>query len=63
MRDKLSKLIDVKTLVTFAVIGVFSYLAIIGRIDTKDVMIVVTAIITYFFSKPKKEGGDNEGIS
>ena len=60
MKEKISRLIDVKTIITFVVIGVFAYLAVVGRVDTKDVMIVVTAITTYFFSK--KEDGRDESI-
>ena len=51
MKERFSKLIDVKTLVTFAVVGVFSYLAVVGRIEAKDFMGVVLMIITFFFAK------------
>lgn len=51
MKDKLSKLIDVKTIVTFAVIAVFVYLAVAGKIPVEQVMIVVTLIVTFFFAK------------
>ncbi len=55
MKDKFAKLIDVKSIVTFVVIGVFAYLAIVGRVDAKDFMVIVTSIITYFFAR--KGGG------
>jgi hypothetical protein len=51
MLDKIAKLIDVKTLVTFTVIAVFATLALTGKIDVKDVMQVVLIIITFFFAK------------
>lgn len=51
MKDKLSKLIDVKTIVTFAVIAVFVYLAVVGKIPVEQVMIIVTLIVTFFFAK------------
>lgn len=51
MKDRIADLIDVKSIVTFAVIGVFAYLAVIGRVEPKDFMIIVTSIITYFFAK------------
>ena len=56
MKEKLAKLIDVKTIVTFAVVGVFSYLAVIGKIEPKDFMGVVLMIITFFFAKKSSEG-------
>ena len=58
MKNKIANLIDVKTIVTFIVIGVFAYLAIKGKISTDNVMIVVTSIISFFFAKQnnKKDG-------
>lgn len=53
---ELLKLIDVKTIVTFAVVGVFSYLSIVGKIEPKDLMAVVLMVITFFFAK--KSTGD-----
>jgi hypothetical protein len=55
MKDKIAKLIDVKTIVTFAVIGVFCYLSAIGKIPIEAFMIVTTAIITFFFAKKKDD--------
>lgn len=57
MREKFAKLIDVKSIVTFIVIGVFAYLAIVGKVEAKDFMVIVTAIITYFFAR---KGGSDE---
>ena len=56
-REKLAKLIDVKTIVTFMVVGVFSYLAVIGKIEPKDFMAVVLMIITFFFAKKSDDQG------
>lgn len=58
MLNKIAKLIDVKTIVTFIVFGVFAYLAIKGIIETKDVMIAVIMVATYFFNKPSKKDSD-----
>ena len=44
-------MIDVKTVVTFAVVGVFSYLSVVGKIEPKDLMAVVMMVITFFFAK------------
>lgn len=51
IKERLAKLIDVKTVVTFMVVGVFSYLAVVDRVETKDFMAVVLMIITFFFAK------------
>ena len=54
-KERLAKLIDVKTVVTFTVIGVFSYLAVIGKIEPKDFMGVVLMIVTFFFAKKSED--------
>ena len=59
-------LIKVKTIVTFTVIAVFAYLAIIGKIEPNDVMAVVMLIVGFFFAKPdskpkKDQTEDGEG--
>ena len=51
LKERLARLIDVKTVVTFAVVGVFSYLSIVGKIEPKDLMAVVMMVITFFFAK------------
>jgi hypothetical protein len=55
LKEKFAKLIDVKTVVTFTVIGVFSYLAVIGKIEPKDFMAVVLMIVTFFFAKKSED--------
>ena len=49
MRGNLAKLLKVKTLVTFAVVTVFSVLALQGRIASDDVMIVVCMVVSFYF--------------
>jgi len=50
---RLAKLIDVKTIVTFAVVGTLCYLAIKQnvQIPSEAFVMVITAIITYFFTR------------
>lgn len=50
-KERLAKLVDVKTVVTFAVVGVFAYLSVVGKIEPKDLMAVVMMVITFFFAK------------
>ena len=51
MFKKITDLIDVKSIITIMVFGVFSYLSIVNRIDAKDFMIVLTMLATYYFTK------------
>lgn len=49
MKTNLANLIKVKTIVTFAVVAVFAYLAIIGKITPENVMIIVTTVVAFYF--------------
>ena len=48
-KDRLAKLIDVKTIVTLTLTAVFSYLSVIGKISADNFMTVFTVIISFFF--------------
>lgn len=60
MLSKIAKLIDVKSIVTLVLTGVFSYLAISGKIDAEQFMLVFTTVIAFYFGrklgKEEKEG-------
>ena len=47
--ENLANLIKVKTIVTLAVMGVFSTLALKGDITPDNVMIVVSTVIAFYF--------------
>jgi len=49
IKGNLANLIKVKTIVTLAVMAVFAYLAVKGKITPDNVMIVVTTVIAFYF--------------
>lgn len=53
MKDKLSKLLSVKSLVTLVLTGVVAYLAIIGEFDIKEIYLMIIAF--YFGTQAVKE--------
>ena len=59
LRDRLARLIDVKTIVTVSLTAAFVYLAIIGKIEPQIFMTIYTMIIGFYFGtqaeKNKKE--------
>ena len=61
LMNNLADLIKVKTLVTLAVTVVFCALAIMGKIDTQSVMIVVTMVFGFYFGTQheKNNAGTN----
>jgi hypothetical protein len=59
MKEKLSKLIDVKTIVTLALIFTLVYIVVTGsKMDDKVFALfsnVTTGIVTYFFTRKANE--------
>lgn len=49
IKNNLAALIKVKTIVTIAVIGVFTVLALKGHISADNVMLTVTSVISFYF--------------
>ena len=49
MGKKLAKLIDVKSIVTFILTGVFAYLSTIGVISGEQFLTVFTMVISFYF--------------
>ena len=65
IKDRLAKLIDVKTLVTFTLTGDFTYLAVCGKIDPQIFMSVYVMVIGFYFGTQaaksnKKEENKND---
>lgn len=57
--QKIVKLIDVKTIVTFAVTGLFCYLGATGKIDSDKVWEAFLIIVGFYFgSNIEKHKGD-----
>ena len=47
--QNLAKLIKVKTVVTFAVMAVFTVLSLNGAIDPDNAMIVISMVVSFYF--------------
>lgn len=63
IKDRLAKLIDVKTIVTLTLTGVFAYLSITGDISPDDFMKIFMVVISFFFGVQveKHSGGTKNG--
>ena len=62
MIKNIAALIKVKTIVTFAVVTVWCYLAVTGNIDTDYINNVVLMVIAFYFGTvSEKKGGTNDG--
>ena len=55
---KAAELLKVKTNVTFAVVAVFSVLALQGRIEPDNVMIIVSMVVSFYFGTQHEKSGN-----
>lgn len=60
MKEKFAKLIDVKSITTISLIATLIFIIVSGRNINSDAFLLfsncTTAVMTYFFTRPKKEG-------
>ena len=55
MKEKLSKLLDLKSLVTLAIVGVLCQQTIVGNIEAQQFLQIATIVIMFYFTKPNKK--------
>ena len=55
MKNAILQLLKVKSIITILVMVVFTYLAVTRQIDDQLIASVITAIITYYFTKKENE--------
>jgi hypothetical protein len=63
MLKKLAKLIDVKSIVTFVLTGLFAYVSIKGTISGQDFLQVFLMVVSFYFgtqSGNKEAKGEQE---
>ena len=61
MKRKLVKLIDVKSIVTLTLTGVFAYLSITESISASEFLSIFTVIISFYFgTQYEKARGDKD---
>lgn len=49
MKDRLSKLLTVKSIVTLILTSVFAYLATVGHISGQEFLTIFTVVIGFYF--------------
>lgn len=61
MKEKLAKLINVKSIITIILSGVFAYLAIVGKVSAEQFLTIFTVIVSFYFGiqSAKKDGDGN----
>jgi len=51
MKEQFSRLIDVKTIVTFSIVGTVIYLAVADKLDSTKIYELALMVVTFFFGK------------
>lgn len=57
LKKNLANLVKVKTAVTLVVIAVFAILALRGDIEPDNVMVIVSAVIAFYFGTQHEKKG------
>lgn len=55
MKEKLIKLIDLKSIITLLLTITLVYGFIVNKIDGKDFLVYVTLVLTFYFAKKDSE--------
>lgn len=61
MLDRLKNLIDVKSIVTIILTGVFSLLAVTGKVQADQFLTVFTVIIAFYFGTQAQKIANSKG--
>ena len=61
IKDRIAKLIDVKTIITFAVTGLFCYLGAKGQIPPDKVWEAFLIIISFYFGTQLNKSNNTKG--
>lgn len=58
MKEKIAKLVNVKSIVTLAMTGIFAYLAVAGTVSGTEFLTVFTVIISFYFGTQAQKNAD-----
>lgn len=61
MKEKLAKLVNVKSIITLILCGVFAYLSIAGKVASEQFLAIFTVVISFYFGTQATK--DKEGAS
>ena len=62
MKDRITKLLTVKSIVTIISTIVFSYLAIVGKVTAEQFMTVFTMIVGFYFGTQHEKKVKDETV-
>ena len=62
MKDKIAKLIDLKSIITILITIALIYGFVVNKINAEQFMTIATMVFTFYFSK-KDKGDDTSGFN
>lgn len=60
MKERLGKLLTIKSLVTLCATAVFAFLSVSGRLGTREFLTVYTVIVSFYFGTQFEKTGGNK---
>lgn len=60
MKNKLAKLVDVKSIITLVLAFVFCYLSVTGAVSSQYFMTIFTMIISFYFGIQSTKGSPTQ---
>ena len=60
MKEKIAKLIDLKSIVTIIITGALIYGFVVDKINAEQFMTIATMIFTFYFASKTKGSDNNE---
>lgn len=63
MKERLQKLLTVKSIITITLTAVFAVLALTNRLTAQDVMTIFTVIVSFYFGTQYERKGSEGGVA
>ena len=60
MKNKLAKLIDVKSIVTIVLTGAFTYLSVTSQISPEQFITIFTVVVGFYFGTQYQKNKESE---
>ena len=61
LKEKLVKLLNVKTVIAIILTGIFGYMAVIKQITPEVFMPIFTMVIAFYFGEESRDNKNNNG--
>lgn len=58
MKERVSKLIDLKSIITILITGCLIYGFVVGKVNNEQFMTIATMIFTFYFAKKSDKGDE-----